>query len=90
MEKVFIVRITQVYECDELINDAKGFSTKEKAINYAKEFIEDEKECLLVELENESWIENDDLDSNWEWEVYEDGRYCENHTNLSIFELDVE
>ena len=52
--------------------------------------IEDEKECLLVELENESWIENDDLDTNWEWEVYEDGRYCENHTNLSIFELDVE
>lgn len=90
MEKVFVVRITQVYECDELRNDVKGFSTKEKAINYAKEFIEDEKDCLKAKLESGDWIEHDNLDTDWEWEVYENGHYCQNHTNISIFALDVE
>lgn len=86
MEKVFIVRITQVYDFDELRNDVKCFSTKERAVKYAKDFIEDEKDCLQVELESGYWIEDDNLDTNGEWEAYHEGCYCQDHTNVSIFE----
>lgn len=89
MEKVFVVRITQVYEGAELRNDVKCHSTHAKAIKYAKKFIDDEKASLKVKLESEGWIENDNLETHGEWEVYKEGYYCLDHTNVSIFKEDV-
>lgn len=89
MDKVFIVRITQVYEGDELRNDVKCCSTREKALNEAKAFIEDEKEWIANDSKAQSWCINDNLEKNGEWEAYESGYYCQNHTSVSIFEEDV-
>lgn len=88
MEKVYVVRVTQIYDCEELRNDVRCFSTMEKAKEYAKAFIADEKEEIKADLES-GWIENDNLEKWGSWEAYADGYYCTNHTEVEITEEEV-
>lgn len=88
MEKVYVVRVTQIYDCEELRNDVRVFSTMEKAKEYAKAFIEDEKEEIKADLES-GWIENDNLEKWGSWEAYADGYYCTNHTEVEVTEEEV-
>lgn len=88
MGKVFVVRVTQIYDCEELRNDVRCFSTMEKAKEYAKAFIADEKEEIKADLES-GWIENDKLEEWGSWEAYADGYYCTNHTEVEITEEEI-
>lgn len=88
MGKVFVVRVTQIYDGEELRNDVRVFSTMEKAKEYAKAFIEDEKKEIKADLES-GWIENDNLEKWGSWEAYADGYYCTNHTEVEITEEEV-
>ena len=89
MAEVFVVHITQIDDCVELRNDVRLFSKEEDAKNYAKEFIKDERNELSQNIEDGYWIESDDFEKSWSWECYEDGAYCENHTELSVTKEEV-
>lgn len=38
MDRVYVVRVTQVYDCEELRNDVRVFAKKEDAYDYARPF----------------------------------------------------
>ena len=86
MDRVYVVRVTQVSDCDELRNDVRVFAKKEDAYDYARAFIEDEKQELTDKFESGDWIEDDNLEEWGNWEVYEDGYYATNHTEVEVSE----
>ena len=84
MEKVFVVHITQVSDGCELRNDVRCFSTIDKAKEYAREFIKDEKQELAPQIDSEDWEVDDKFETDLTWEAYEYGFYCQNHTEVVI------
>lgn len=89
MAEVFVVHITQIDDCVELRNDVRLFSKEEDAKDYAKEFIKDERYELSQNIEDGYWIEYDNFENAYSWECYEEGAYCENHTEVSITKQEV-
>lgn len=83
--KVFCVRIEQVYNDDEIRNDLEIFSNEKSAMDYAKEFIADETESV----EEDQWEIEDHLDEHGSWEAYEQGYYLGNHTTVDVFEKEI-
>lgn len=86
MEVVYVVRVTQVYDYEELRNDVRVFAKKEDAYDYARAFIEDEKEELKNDFESGSWVEDDNLEKWGNWEAYHDGYYATDHTEVEVSE----
>lgn len=80
MKKVVIVHITQIVDGVELRNDVRCFKTKKLAKEYAKSFIDDEKEYV----KRDGWVIESNFTKNGTWEAYEDGNYCLNHTELVV------
>ena len=88
-QKVFVVHIDQVEDTDVLRNDVTIFNDEADANKFAKEFIKDERDTLFDSIEDGTWVEEDDFDSNKSWECYEDGYYAHNHTAVWITEQEI-
>ena len=81
---VYVLPIHQVSDCEDLGIQTRVFNHREKAIAALKEFRDDE----IKTAEKRGF----DIyrDTKTHFEIYENGRYCENHSIATIEMLDTE
>lgn len=89
-KKVYAVELKVIEDCNELRNEIVLFADKQYAIDFAKNFIESEKEILNEKIESGSWIEDDDFETKSIWECYEDGYWLHNRSHASISEKTIQ
>ena len=82
--KVYILTIHQVNDCEDLGIITKAYDSEEKAIAALKAWRDDEiqyfpKEYYVYEHDEPTWFE-----------VYQDGRYCYEHSLGTVQEIEVE
>ena len=88
-QKVFVVHIEQIDDYEVLRNDVTLFANEDDAKEYAKDFIDAERDALSNEIEDGYWIEEDNFDSDMSWECYADGEWSTNRTEVSITEQEI-
>lgn len=89
-QKVYAVELLVIEDCNELRNEIVIFADKQNAIDFAKNFIEGEKETLKNHIESGSWIEDDDFETKFIWECYESGYWTQNRSSASISEKNIQ
>lgn len=101
MKYVFVVIKEDCYDCENDLTVAKVFTNKSKAEAYIKEQAKDTLSEYQKDYGEEEVAEdNDNVELNearflYRWNgmsfsIWEDGRYCENHTVIYFVAKEVE
>jgi hypothetical protein len=85
-QNIYVVEMLVIEDCNEIKNEIVLFAEKQNAKDFARNFIEGEKEILNNKIESGSWIEDDDFETQDVWECYENGYYTQNRSRVSISE----
>jgi hypothetical protein len=83
--KVYSVIVEQVEDCATIRLSSNVFSTKEKANDFFKRFVEDESKTYEDSYDGYVIEKNSD-----EFTAYLDGHYCEFHSYATIVETDLD
>ena len=87
-EKVFIITIDEVYDFERFNHNPRAFKTEEGARKAFEDLKKEARENYKDELSDDTyWTVEEYTDS---FEIYEDGRFAENHFTASLTSLFLE
>lgn len=81
MKKVFVLTISDVADFESFPKDPSVFEKKEDALSAMKSY----KEDFLKDIDSDWVVEEDEMC----FSAYIDGRYAENHYDITIYECRV-
>lgn len=84
--KIYVFTNNYVWDTTDTNLDVRVFKTKEQALQVFKSCIEDEMTAYVEHFDSED-IAIEETENRFE--IYLDGRYCEYHTELNIYEFDI-
>ena len=86
MDNVYVLQVVWQTDVGECGNFVRTYSTIEKAQKQMKEEMETARiDFCRLDTEEEDYIEGD-----MSWSIWEKGEYCFNHIDITITECEVE